>query len=93
MLRVILAFAVLFGLSLAVAGAQDLAEIRARQCAALEKLTGEVKDAIVKSQKDPSNAAFTLKFMLRRVEDAQDISADDRRSPHEAAADPHPPGR
>lgn len=79
MSRIMLASLTLLGLTLAAVHAQDdLGEIRARQKIALEKLTGDVRDAIAKAQKDPENARFTLSFMLRQVEGFQDLTEKER---------------
>ncbi len=79
MSRIILACAALLGLALTVSQAQDLAEIRARQKVAAEKLTGQVDKAIQDSRKMPADdAKFLLRQVLREVKDSRDLPDADR---------------
>jgi hypothetical protein len=59
------------------ANAQDIAEIRARQKIAVQKLTGEVDKAIQDSRKlDPADAVNMLKRLEREVKDRDMVAAD-----------------
>lgn len=67
-------FVTILGLSLAVASAGDLKQIRATQKIAAEKLAGDVDAAIEKSRtQDPSDAKLALEVMIRRVQDSPDL--------------------
>jgi hypothetical protein len=66
----VLGITALLGVSLAASHAQDLEAIRARQKAALEKLSGEVNAAVEKAPKMPaSDAKFLLETLVRQVKD------------------------
>jgi hypothetical protein len=67
----VVSFAAFLGFTLAMAQAQDpLADFRARQKAAQEKLVGQVDKAIADSRKmDPKDAKFLLQVILRQVKD------------------------
>jgi len=74
--RFILAIFALLAISF-VANAQDIAEIRARQKIAVQKLTGEVEKAMQDSRKlDPADAVNMLKRLEREVKDRDMVAAD-----------------
>jgi hypothetical protein len=79
MSRTIMAFAALLGLALAVSHAGDLAEIRARQKVAVDKLIGQVDKAIQDSRTlSPGDANTLLQGVLREVKDSREIPDADR---------------
>ena len=61
------------------ASAQDLKEAAARQKLAAEKLVGQVNIAIDRSYKqDPIEAKFDLRELVRRVDNSQDLTENQR---------------
>jgi hypothetical protein len=80
MSRIVLAFAALLGFAVAVSQGQDpLADVRARQKVALEKLTGQVDNALTDSRKlEPAEAKFLLQGVMREVKDARELPEADR---------------
>lgn len=72
-------FVAILGLSISIAAAGDLKQIRDAQKLAAEKLTAQVDSAVERSRKlDPADARFTLMDMLRKVKDSPDLLEKER---------------
>ncbi len=79
MLRVIMAGLAALVVAIGVSSAGDLEAIRARRQIAVQKLQGQVKDAVERSRKlDTRDAGFLLENMLREVKDSRDLLESER---------------
>jgi hypothetical protein len=72
-------FAACLGIVVTVSAQDPLSDARARQAIAVQKLQGQVKDAIEQSRKlDAQNAKFLLQGVKREVEDSRDLLPTER---------------